>query len=237
MKDNIIANFFYIWILALIGFIILVPVMSVLYVELNIDSIPTTLIIIQGTIVTGVYSAIGSILSQRLGFNPPYISYLLNKEPLSPNLKKQLFYSSIIGAIGAVILFLGSSAFSLYIGQFPILNRIFGAGLYEEVMVRWFFASLFIWIFWCLFDRNSQKPGNIVIWSGLIVSNILFIMGHYPAISILILNNLEIINMFFWMFIITLPWGWLYWKFGIESAIVAHSVFHAIFILLQKIFV
>ena len=237
MKHNKIANFFYIWILALTGFIILLPVMSVLYAELNIDSIPTTLIIIQGAIVTGVYAAIGSILSQRIGFNPPYISYLLNKEPLSPNLKKQLFYSSIIGAIGAVILFLGSSAFSLYIGQFPILNRIFGAGLYEEVMVRWFFASLFIWIFWCLFDRKSQKPGNIVIWSGLIVSNILFIMGHYPAISILILNNLEIINMFFWMFIITLPWGWLYWKFGIESAIVAHSVFHAIFILLQKIFV
>ena len=235
MKDNIIANFFYIWILALIGFIILVPVMSVLYVELNIDSIPTTLIIIQGTIVTGVYSAIGSILSQRIGFNPPYISYLLNKEQLSPNLKEQLFYSSIIGAIGAVTLFLGSSAFSLYIGQFPILNRIFGAGLYEEVMVRWFFSSLFIWIFWCLFDRNSQKPGNIVIWSGLIVSNILFIIGHYPAISISISNNLEIMNMFFWMFIITLPWGWLYWKFGIESAIVAHSVFHAIFILLQKI--
>ncbi|HJM46209.1 MAG TPA: CPBP family glutamic-type intramembrane protease, partial [Candidatus Marinimicrobia bacterium] len=120
-------------------------------------------------------------------------------------------------------------------GQFPILNRIFGAGLYEEIIVRWFFASFFIWIFWRLFDRNSQKPGNIVIWSGLIISNILFIIGHYPAVSVLISNNLEIINMFFWMFVITLPWGWLYWKFGIESAIIAHSVFHAIFILLQKI--
>jgi hypothetical protein len=73
--------------------------------------------------------------------------------------------------------------------------------------------------------------------SGLIVSNIIFIIGHYPAVSILISNNLEIINMFLWMFVISLPWGWLYWKFGIESAIVSHSVFHAIFIFLQNIFV
>ena len=235
MKYNKIANFLYIWFLSLIGYVIIVPIMSVLYTALDIDYFPTTLIIIQGVIVTGICSAIGNILSQRIGFNPPFISYLLNKEQSSFNIKKQLLYSSIIGIIGAIILFFGSSAFSLYMGQFPILNRIFGAGLYEEIIVRWFFASFFIWIFWRLFDRNSQKPGNIVIWSGLIISNILFIIGHYPAVSILISNNLEIINMFFWMFVITLPWGWLYWKFGIESAIIAHSVFHVIFILLQTI--
>jgi len=58
-------------------------------------------------------------------------------------------------------------------------------------------------------------------------------MGHYPAISMLISDNLLILKMFSWMFIITLPWGWLFWKFGIECVIIAHSIFHVVFILLQ----
>jgi len=53
MKYNKIANFLYIWFLSLIGYIIIVPIMSVLYTALDIDYFPTTLIIIQGVIVTG----------------------------------------------------------------------------------------------------------------------------------------------------------------------------------------
>ncbi len=67
--------------------------------------------------------------------------------------------------------------------------------------------TLLIWIFWCLFERKTSKPSNLIIWAGLVVSNMLFIAGHYPAVSILISDNTEIMIMFFWMFIITVPWG------------------------------
>ena len=195
---------------------------------------PTTyLMIVQAIITTGIYSAIGSFLSPKIGFNPPFISHLLNKKKIVPHIKKQIAYSTIIGAVGAVVLFICSTEFSIYINQYPILNRIIGAGLYEEVMARWFLMTLLIWLFWCIFNRNSTKPNNIVIWIGIIVSNLLFILNHYPVVSMSISDNLAIVNMFFWMFIITLPWGWLFWKFGIECAIFVHSTFHIVFSMLQ----
>ena len=144
MKHNKLADFIYIWFLSFGGFIILIPVMSRLFVQTNVAELPIIPLLVQGTIITGVYSLIGSILSERIGFNPTYISYLINKRPLWTIVKKQLYYSSVIGFLGAVILFLTSNSFSLYIGQFPILNRIFGAGLYEEIMVRGYMLNNFM---------------------------------------------------------------------------------------------
>ena len=229
-----IANFIYIWCLGSIGFLLLLPSMSALYPESDVD-IFSSIVIAQGVIFTGIYAAIGSVLSKRIGFNSPLISYLLNKDRVVPQVKKQLIYAIIIGTFGALIMFLSNSGsiFSSYVGQFSVIGRLFGASLYEEIMARWFLMTLLIWIFWCLFERKTSKPSNLIIWAGLVVSNMLFIAGHYPAVSILISDNTEIMIMFLWMFIITVPWGWLYWKFGIESAIVAHAVFHAVFILLS----
>ena len=74
-----IANFVYIWVLGSIGFILLLPSMSALYPESNVD-IFSSIVIAQGVIFTGIYAAIGSVLSKRIGFNSPLISYLLNKD-------------------------------------------------------------------------------------------------------------------------------------------------------------
>ena len=30
------------------------------------------------------------------------------------------------------------------------------------------------------------------------------------------------------IFVVSLPWGWLFWAFGIESAMLAHMTFHAV---------
>jgi len=228
-----IANILYLWILSMVGFIIILPSMNNLFSGI-INSMPSTyLMLTQAIITTGIYATIGSLLAPRIGFNPPIISYILNKQKIYPPIRKQIYYSTIFGVIGAVILFMASAEFSIYLKQFSIISRITGAGLYEEVMARWFLMSFFVWIFWCIFNRKSTNPKNIIIWLGIIVSNLLFIIGHYPAISILISDNLLILKMFSWMFIITLPWGWLFWKFGIECVIIAHSIFHVVFILLQ----
>jgi|TARA_B100000959_G_C14732589_1_gene521656 membrane protease YdiL (CAAX protease family) len=228
-----IANILYLWILSILGFIAILPSVNKLFLG-NIDSMPSTsLIMAQAIITTGIYATIGSLLAPKVGFNPPIISYILNKQKINPPIKKQIYHSTIIGGIGSVLMFFGSAEFATYINQFSITSRIIGAGLYEELMARWFLMTFLIWLFWFIFNRKSPYPNNIIIWLGLIISNLFFIVGHYPGVSMSISDNISILNMFFWMFIITLPWGWLFWKYGIESAIIAHSAFHVFFILLQ----
>lgn len=134
-------------------------------------------------------------------------------------------FSSIIPEVAAVYIKDNYSLFNL------VTSVIYG-GILEEIMTRLFFMSLFSFILWKLFARSKAKE-NIPAWIFIvanIVAALLFAAGHLPATMITFghLDSFILIRCFLLNGIPGIIFGWLYWKLGLQYAMIAHALTHII---------
>ena len=99
----------------------------------------------------------------------------------------------------------------------------FYGGIGEELLMRLFVMNLIVWLFSKILKKDDIKNNRPVIWISIILSAIIFGIGHLPATTLytsltpivvsraLLLNGLGAI-----------VFGWLFWKRGLLPAIVAH---------------
>lgn len=162
---------------------------------------------------------------------------LLAREPKAlQNFLKSIRFAFIIGLIaGAVLLLLSHlSSFILPpdviniakdIKSPPAFSGFLGsisAGIKEEIIMRLFVMSLFIWLLTKILRR--PQPNNGMIWTANLIASLLFGALHlslaaqiYKELIPIIVLNIIILN--------TLGgtlFGWLYWKRGILAAMIAH---------------
>lgn len=84
--------------------------------------------------------------------------------------------------------------------------------------------SLFIWLLSLLF---KNKP-NWIYWLGILLAALLFGLGHLPVV----LSSIEEPSLTTLLYIVLgnmvggSIFGWLYWKKGLESAMIAHAFAH-----------
>jgi membrane protease YdiL (CAAX protease family) len=103
-----------------------------------------------------------------------------------------------------------------------ILASFYG-GIVEEVLMRLFLMTLIVWVLTKLFRAERSTENKIIMWSAMIISAIIFGLGHLPvtaaitAITPVIVLRAIVLNG-----IGGLVFGWLYWKKGLEYGIVAH---------------
>ncbi len=226
-------NFIYTTVLGIVGFLFeLLFVLKIIPSEVLLKYSTSTIIIIsllQSVVVISIFAAIGTTLTRRIGFKTIFDEISSTKNSLWMILRRQLFYGVPIGISGAIIAYLIAPDFIAYLNSVPQFTRIFGS-IYEEIIIRWGIMTLIVWLLWRIGQKGVGVPKNSLIWSGIILSQILFAFGHTY-----ILINFGITNPF-WsiatIFFATLPWGWLFWKRGIEAAIFAHMSFHISVILL-----
>ncbi|MEE4195586.1 MAG: CPBP family intramembrane glutamic endopeptidase [Anaerolineae bacterium] len=96
----------------------------------------------------------------------------------------------------------------------------FYGGIVEEVMMRLFLMTLIIWLGSGL---GKKQPSRLVVWFAILFAGLAFGLAHLPTavvmgvpltplyiVRTLVLNSAGIL------------YGWLYWKRGFESAMVAH---------------
>jgi hypothetical protein len=221
-------NFFYVWSFAVIGILFFIPAIPKLiqtYVHLPFSmNIFVILTVLQLFIAATTFVALGVYLTPRIGFRASLIDISIKDKLFWVILKRQFYYGVSIGLVGAIIAYLSAPEFIAYLNNVPFLSRLFG-GLNEEVIMRWGLLTIIVWILWRIFQHGIGTPKKILVYSCIFMSQILFALGHYPALkSFGIINPLGSICT---IFIISLPWGWLFWKEGLESAFIAHSSFHA----------
>jgi membrane protease YdiL (CAAX protease family) len=105
------------------------------------------------------------------------------------------------------------------------------AGIQEEIFYRFFLMSLFIWLGGLLWKDKNGRPTQGVFWSAIIISSIIFGWAHIddkisnPQIQASpdAFMTMMLVNILFGII-----FGWLYWKQGLESAILAHFMVDAI---------
>ena len=98
----------------------------------------------------------------------------------------------------------------------------FYGGIAEEIILRLFFMTLIVWIF-SKFKKTNVIKNNFIMWSSIIIAALLFGVGHLPATAALTsLTPLVIFRALLLNGIGGIVFGWLYWKKGLESAMIAH---------------
>ncbi|MDX1768049.1 MAG: CPBP family intramembrane glutamic endopeptidase [Arenibacter troitsensis] len=104
----------------------------------------------------------------------------------------------------------------------------FSAGISEEIIFRLGLMSLIITVI--QFLKKAENPSNKMIWTGIIISAIVFGLAHLPlsknfveptpfSIGITVIGNLITGSTF----------GWIFWKRGLLIAILSHITFDLVF--------
>lgn len=124
----------------------------------------------------------------------------------------------------------------------PTLTYIVAAVLYggviEEVMLRLFMMSLVAFILHKLFWRNREQTPVAALVAANILSALLFAAGHLPATQMMMgLTPMIIFRCFLLNGGIGLLLGWLYRKYGLRYAMIAHGGCHVVSKLIWILFV
>ena len=129
----------------------------------------------------------------------------------------------------AELLRVGGVAGQLARFETPLLTRLLYGGVTEELLTRWGLMSFFVWVAW----RIARRPGAVprwCYWAGALVAALLFAAGHVPLLTHLVpgASAWLIAAVMIGNTVPGLIFGWLFWRRGLESAIIAHGAAHVL---------
>ncbi|WP_281331805.1 CPBP family intramembrane glutamic endopeptidase [Polyangium sp. 6x1] len=187
---------------------------------------------LQALILMGLTSLAGLRMGRRVGLGAPLLQRWINREPLV--IAQRPLQAILLGVAAA----LAVVALSVVIDPFlpPMLHppaksgagqsalngflASFYGGIAEELQLRLFLMTLMVWLVAVL---RKAMPSPRVYWIAIAIAALLFGAGHLPAahqvwgLDAVVVARTVLLNS-----IAGLAFGWLYWKRGLEMAILAH---------------
>jgi len=154
--------------------------------------------LIQPTVLLAIAVLIGNLLAPKVGLSAPFAEALATRQPAGPALKPQLVPGVWGGVIGSASILLTGAAFRLALTDemiqrtdklgnlIPIPTRLLYGGITEELLMRWGLMTLFVWVAWRVFQRRAVKPTKGSFVAAILVSSLIFGMGHLPIALILL---------------------------------------------------
>ncbi|MFT4413026.1 CPBP family intramembrane glutamic endopeptidase [Fredinandcohnia humi] len=230
--------FLIIWIAASIGAIAILPYqMKMLRGKIEEDSKnnpgkkippPTVMMLIsaiQSIVLLGVATYVGTLLAPKVKLHWWLLDNLLHGTEIPYSLSGMILGSIGVGLVAAIIILSLDSMFSKKIPKFEfeepskgqaLLASLYG-GISEEVLTRLFLMTLFVYL------STLIGLGDISYWIGILLAAVLFGVGHLPtAFSLIGKTKMVVIRTIFLNTIPGIFFGYLYWKYGIEIAMIAH---------------
>lgn len=198
-----------------------------------------SLALINPLILTILAIAIGGYLAPSVGLDAPLVRAMIVGKGPCLVLRQQILPALIVGLASAAVLYgygiISSPWFAaakLPEVPMPIATKLLYGGVVEEIMIRWGVMTLFVWGAWRIAGRPETVKPYLYI-AGAFLAALVFAVGHLPLlfavmpsppaglIAAVILGN-------------TLPgilFGVLFWRRGLESAMIAHASAHLFFTL------
>jgi len=191
-------------------------------------------VFIQTTIMFSIFIFIGLLLGNKVGLGTPLIEDWLNGKSIKDRLKPVLTISIVLGILVGISLFiLDRFVFAVFVepvttsqAKPPLWQRFlasFYGGIGEEIAMRLFLMTLIVWMSYKIARTKDNKPTTVGVWSAIIIISVIFGLGHLPmtaqftAITPVVVIRAIVLNG-----IAGVAFGWLYWKRGLESAIISH---------------
>lgn len=226
------------WRLSLIGLIgvasmLLAPLEQLVPVEMPAMAV-RALSLIQPSLFVLAFAALGAWAAPRVGLDAPVVRAWAERRPMLAPLRRQLPAATLAGlAVAAIlvafwtILTRQGSTGPLLDFHVPLPAKLLYGGIVEELLLRWGMMSLFVWIAWRLGGGRERVP-DWCVWIGLTLAALLFAAGHLPVLYLLLPDPPS------WLFALVIAgnaipgllFGWLYWRRGLEAAMIAHALAH-----------
>ncbi|MHC4560873.1 MAG: CPBP family intramembrane glutamic endopeptidase [Planctomycetota bacterium] len=191
-------------------------------------------LIIQAVLFSSIAIFIGLFLGKKVGLGAPIIEGWLKVEPTITGLKSILKISAFLGVlVGVSIFILDRFVFAIFVDPItpfqatpPLIQRIlasFYGGICEEVVMRLFAMTLIVWVSYKIKRTKDNTPTNLGLWLAIILVSLVFGLGHIPMTAAFMkITPIVVIRALVLNSIAGTVFGWLYWKKGLESAMVSH---------------
>ena len=171
---------------------------------------------------------IGLYLAGRIGLGVPFVEGQLKGKEALDWARRVLALSLVVATAGSVPFLLVN--LNVNPETYPPLWTLFlasvQAGVREEILMRLFLMTIVAWLAGLL-RRKDGRPSPGAMWSAVILSAFLFGLAHIDQIPLSEIDGaavgLLLVNVMF-----GIVFGWLYWKRGLESAILAHFMVDAV---------
>lgn len=226
-------------------------VLSLLWINLPIPEkdiplpVAKLLNLISPTFLLSIAVLAGVNLAPQVGFSAPFAEAVAS----GSSQKLAVIHAQVIpgllgGVLGAVVISVWSllwkpslpSDFLTKAEQFskgsPLLMRLLYGGITEEIMLRWGLLTVLVWLLWRFLQKAEGTPNVQYVVLAITISALIFGLGHLPLafeISPQVTTPLTIYivvgNTLFGLIA-----GYLYWQKGLESAMIAHMVFHVVIV-------
>jgi hypothetical protein len=224
-----------------LGILHLVFAFTVLFIyRVNtLGEIPSTLMadgilflsILGQVALLGILIYAGLYLGRSVGLGAPLLGGWTKGEPVRERALSALKIAILVGlGVAAAKYLLDLWVFSPFmegtlsrLRQVPLLLQLpipFQQGIGDEITYRLFGMTALVWIIWNLWGSGDAPPGDRACWAGILL------VGLFPVLGLVIAGVTGPALLQYAAIILAgaIPFGWLYWKKGIEAAIAAHFI-------------
>ncbi|WP_342045455.1 CPBP family intramembrane glutamic endopeptidase [Bacillus sp. OTU530] len=192
--------------------------------------------VVQGAILAFVLGWLGLMMGEAVGLDAPIFRSWILKTGEVGFQKRDVWQAIILGGIGVlVVIGLELFVFRPLIPELVSMDRkvsplvgmltFLQGGVYEEVQLRLFLMTLIVWVLSRVF-RKQQGLKPWMYWIGILGAALLFGIAHFPAVQQLFgeITPILFARTIILNGLIGLLCGYLYWKKGLEYAMIAHAV-------------
>jgi hypothetical protein len=189
----------------------------------------------QSFVLMAVATGLGLLIAHHLGLGAPLLEGLLAGKSVTTQAQAIIAPALLLGiAPAAVLLLLEISVFWPRLPQvmrtaFPIpalwkrFLACFYGGIDEELLCRLFLLSLLAWLIGFAWHVPGGKPTLGALWLANILAAVIFGLGHLPTTASLVkLTPLLIGRAILLNGIVGVAFGYLFWQYGLEAAMLAH---------------
>ncbi|QDX39358.1 CPBP family intramembrane glutamic endopeptidase [Salarchaeum sp. JOR-1] len=231
-------------ILALSGYIYLTTPPTTLPPGLSLPLF-TVSAAVNSLLLLAVACLVRTYTAPRVGLPSYILDWARTGDDVWRRLRPEVRPAMVLGVIGGLLILLLDVALAPFVAQDvpqsaigatdrTVMNvlayapvRFLYGGITEELLLRYGRLSALAFIGWILTGRQSGGLGSGVMWTAIVISAVLFGIGHLPALAQSVtLTPVLVARTILLNAIAGVLFGWLYWQRSLEAAMVSHAAFH-----------
>ncbi|HUH98469.1 MAG TPA: CPBP family intramembrane glutamic endopeptidase [Anaerolineales bacterium] len=190
---------------------------------------------LQTALLIAMAASLGMLAAQAVGLGAPNIQAALRGGPVWTPLLRILPPAIALAVLAfAPIALLERLVFAAHVPAalgrsdacMPVWKRLLASlygGLDEEILMRLFLVSGLVWILGRFWQNSGGLPAAGAYWAAIILAAVLFGLGHLPATgNITPLTPMLVLRAVALNGVAGIAFGWLYWQYGLEAAMLSH---------------
>ncbi|MET0289881.1 MAG: CPBP family intramembrane glutamic endopeptidase [Pseudoxanthomonas sp.] len=187
---------------------------------------------LQSAVMIGLLAWLGLRMGHRVGLGSPLLHAWLGGAPTPGWNRLKPVHASVLGIAVALLItalatlsdpLLPAARHGKATPQPSALSGLlasFYGGIAEELLLRLFLVTLCVWL---LSGFGKRAPAPWKFWGAIVFCALLFGIGHLPpAVDLWGFNTVVLMRTLLLNGLAGVTFGWLYWRRGLEMAMLAH---------------